>query len=236
MTLQHHSARVVGVMVLGLLLAAALISVDVACQGQRPAAGGGEGEPEPNDNAEPNDNGAGAGDPAVGQVTYTDRCSSCHGDAGQDNGEVASDVAGADAELIQGVLTSEAHLPVPDLTEQDYLDLGAYLEPLGEQDNDNGAGALESPYETTAFSHPDHMEAFDCTTCHHTEPVDAKLAACDVCHLDEWTDGVPPEKEAMHTPSGVSEVGNAGCRACHNQTTEDGLWDCSFCHTALDEL
>jgi mono/diheme cytochrome c family protein len=171
----------------------------------------------------------------AGQVTYDERCKSCHGDPGQDNGTVAGDVIAADEALIESVLTGEDHPPVEGLTEEDYANLGAYIEDERQDDGD-GAPDLDAPYATVTFDHAFHLQAFECTTCHHPEPVDAKLAACDVCHLDEWVGGVPRLKEAMHTPGGVSVVGNAGCRACHDVKTEDGSWQCSFCHQLLNDL
>ena len=100
-----------------------------------------------------------------------------------------------------------------------------------------GPVELRFPYRTTAFDHAPHMTDFGlaCTDCHHTEPANAAGQACSACHADEWIAGVPKLKEAMHTTTG-EETGNSGCRSCHAQTTEDGSWQCSFCHTELNDL
>ncbi|UCG17378.1 MAG: cytochrome c3 family protein [Phycisphaerales bacterium] len=83
--------------------------------------------------------------------------------------------------------------------------------------------APAAPYETHEFDHEAHSAAFSCDTCHH-----AGIMGCDAsgCHAEEWIAGVPSLKDAKHNPDG-------GCRSCHNETTEDGLWDCTQCHTGL---
>lgn len=95
--------------------------------------------------------------------------------------------------------------------------------------------AAESPYTQVAFTCKEHQaHVDDCATCHHPEP-NAADKACDKCHsrsegrvVKEFNAFVPRLKEAMHNP-------DRGCRACHDDTTEDGLWDCSHCHTELTE-
>lgn|GEM_PF-1853240 len=84
------------------------------------------------------------------------------------------------------------------------------------------------PYDNVEFDHNFHMGLGNCASCHHAEPQSAGMA-CNACHLDEWVGGTPKLKEAMHDP-------DAGCRQCHDDRTEDGLWDCSFCHTDLNRL
>jgi hypothetical protein len=87
----------------------------------------------------------------------------------------------------------------------------------------DGECLAAAPYETHEFDHDAHSAAYSCDTCHH-----AGMTGCDAsgCHAEEWVGGVPSLKDAMHNPEG-------GCRSCHNETTEDGLWDCTQCHTAL---
>ena len=91
---------------------------------------------------------------------------------------------------------------------------------------------VESSYAQVAFNHEQHQAAVDneCTTCHHTKP-NAAEQACYTCHRrDEgrfsknFAAFVPKLKEVMHNP-------DTGCRACHDETTDDDLWDCSQCHT-----
>lgn len=100
-----------------------------------------------------------------------------------------------------------------------------------------GPVELRFPYRTTAFEHAPHTTDYGlaCADCHHAEPANAARQACNACHADEWIAGVPKLKEAMHTTTG-EETGNSGCRSCHAQTTEDGSWQCSFCHTELNDL
>ncbi len=172
-----------------------------------------------------------AGNIEAGETVFVQRCRSCHGDPGMDNGAFASDIIGADASLMQGVLTGGDHPEIEGLVEGDFANVAAYLAEDGD-----GDGAVEFPYATTAFDHPLHMGIFECTNCHHAEPVDAKLAACDVCHLEEWLGGVPRLKEAMHTPRDDGVSGNFGCRGCHDTRTEGGLWACNQCHRALNDL
>jgi hypothetical protein len=76
------------------------------------------------------------------------------------------------------------------------------------------------------------MEA--CVSCHHEEP-DAAGKACVTCHSrgqghfsKEFGAFVPKLKDAMHNA-------DTGCRGCHEETTEDGLWQCSQCHAGLNE-
>ncbi|MHC4093838.1 MAG: cytochrome c3 family protein, partial [Planctomycetota bacterium] len=177
------------------------------------------------ENVAPNDNAAGGGDIAAGQATYEASCTSCHGDPGMDNGPVASDIIGATAGEIADTLTGGAHVPVEGLDETDYADLGAFLTQDGDA-NDNAAGGVDLPYQQVEFDHGTHQEAQSCDTCHHRFDV-----SCDSsdCHASEWIAGVPNLKDAMHNPDG-------GCRGCHDTRTEDGLWDCSQCHTALNDL
>ena len=89
----------------------------------------------------------------------------------------------------------------------------------------------ESVYRLVAFNHEQHQLAVEneCTTCHHEAP-NAAEAACHTCHSrlegrysDKFATFVPRLKEAMHNP-------DIGCRGCHDESTEDGLWDCSQCH------
>jgi hypothetical protein len=90
----------------------------------------------------------------------------------------------------------------------------------------------ESAYRLVAFDHEQHQVAVDneCTTCHHEEP-NAAETACHTCHdrregnfSKKYAAFVPKLKEVMHNP-------DSGCRACHDETTEDGLWNCNQCHT-----
>ena len=97
-------------------------------------------------------------------------------------------------------------------------------------------------YRQVAFDRPVHgcvsdqaAGAGDCETCHHTQP-NAAGKACTQCHSrDEGQYSaklaafVPKLKEAMHNP-------DTGCRGCHDETTDDGLWDCKMCHKALSSL
>ena len=75
---------------------------------------------------------------------------------------------------------------------------------------------------------PGHM---NCTVCHHvadevTGEPDATGQACVPCHSDD-PNGVNSFKSVAHD---LNESGD-GCRGCHeDETTEEGLWDCSFCH------
>ena len=72
----------------------------------------------------------------------------------------------------------------------------------------------------------------ECMACHHEQP-NAANQACIACHsrteghfsakLDAF---VPRLKDAMHNP-------DSGCRSCHDETTDDGLWQCSMCHKGL---
>ncbi len=96
-----------------------------------------------------------------------------------------------------------------------------------------GTSGQESPYRLVAFDHEQHKAAADndCSICHHQKPNAAKKA-CHKCHnRDEgrfskkFAAFVPKLKEAMHDP-------DSGCRGCHDETTEDGLWDCSQCHAS----
>jgi len=82
-------------------------------------------------------------------------------------------------------------------------------------------------FATVEFDHNAHMEAFGCATCHH-----AGTMACDTCHdRDEVVGGVPVLKDAQHNPQ------QYGCWSCHDDVNQDGTTrDCSFCHTALDEM
>ncbi|HUU96519.1 MAG TPA: cytochrome c3 family protein [Phycisphaerae bacterium] len=97
-------------------------------------------------------------------------------------------------------------------------------------------------YKQVAFDREQHgcvsgpaADAEDCANCHHAKPQSAGKA-CATCHSrDEGRFSkkfhafVPKLKEAMHDP-------DAGCRSCHDDTTEDGLWECRHCHTALNDL
>ena len=72
----------------------------------------------------------------------------------------------------------------------------------------------------------------DCTTCHHESP-NAANKSCRGCHSrnegrfsEKLGKFVPKLKEAMHNP-------DTGCRACHEDTTDDDLWDCGFCHAHM---
>jgi hypothetical protein len=69
--------------------------------------------------------------------------------------------------------------------------------------------------------------AVSCTDCHHDEPVAAGFDSCFDCHSDD-----PAEFNSLKSVAHDSDGDDNGCRACHNQTTEEGSWDCSFCHTA----
>lgn len=100
----------------------------------------------------------------------------------------------------------------------------------------------ELAYKQVAFDREQHgcvsgpaADAEDCASCHHAKPQSAGKA-CAACHSrDEgrfskkFRAFVPKLKEAMHDPDG-------GCRSCHDDTTEDGLWECRHCHTALNDL
>ena len=64
----------------------------------------------------------------------------------------------------------------------------------------------------------------------------AAAKGCHECHQrgegrysKQFDAFVPKLKEAMHDL-------DAGCRSCHDDTTEDGLWECRRCHTALNDL
>ena len=85
------------------------------------------------------------------------------------------------------------------------------------------------PHDLAAGGH----FAQDCGACHHSEP-NAAGKGCLDCHdrdealfSEEFGTVVPVLQDAMHNP-------DTGCRACHNDVTDDGLWDCSKCHTALN--
>ena len=89
------------------------------------------------------------------------------------------------------------------------------------------------------FPHDTHSATFACTMCHHQDPP-AGFQNCDVCHNpdegafnDDLGMFVPKLKEAMHTADGAD--GKTGCRNCHTDSTEDGLWNCSFCHQRLND-
>ena len=101
----------------------------------------------------------------------------------------------------------------------------------------SGVAGEETAYRLVAFNHEQHQLAVDneCTTCHHEEP-DAAETACNTCHnrheghfSKKFAAFVPKLKEAMHNP-------DSGCRACHDETTDDGLWNCGACHTELSDL
>jgi hypothetical protein len=86
-----------------------------------------------------------------------------------------------------------------------------------------------------------HVEGFDgtCEDCHHTEPNAAALG-CDNCHGevaafdDDLGVVVPSFKDLGHAGRpGDETTGNTACGACHQETTADGLWDCSHCHAEL---
>ncbi len=96
---------------------------------------------------------------------------------------------------------------------------------------------LASAYTQVPFDHEQHKVAAgnECTTCHHEQPR-AAAKACYECHQrdeghysKQFDAFVPKLKEAMHDL-------DAGCRSCHDDTTEDGLWECRRCHTALNDL
>ena len=98
--------------------------------------------------------------------------------------------------------------------------------------------AEASTYATNALIddfdrvHGLHQAAgFGCDPCHHTEPVDAGFNSCTMCHSDD-----PNELNSFKQVAHDEDEDDNGCRSCHNQTTEDGLWDCTVCHTALLDL
>ena len=103
------------------------------------------------------------------------------------------------------------------------------------EDSGGGSIAPASAYAQVAFDHEQHLaDVGDCSGCHHPQP-DAAEKACDECHgrrevrfIAEFDTDVPKLKDAMHDS-------DRGCRSCHDATTEDGLWDCGYCHTALGD-
>ncbi len=86
----------------------------------------------------------------------------------------------------------------------------------------------ENLYEEAAFDHDLHRTTMSiaCDSCHHDG---AGFVTCDTCHdRDEVVGGIVVLKDAMHNA-------DSGCRACHDDETADGLWDCSKCHTGLSD-
>ena len=118
------------------------------------------------------------------------------------------------------------------------------LPPRGDSDDKTIQGDVrgidvggELAYKQVAFDHEQHKAAAnnECTTCHHEQPR-AAAKGCYECHgrdegrySKQFDAFVPKLKEAMHDP-------DAGCRSCHDEMTEDGLWECRHCHTALNDL
>lgn len=87
----------------------------------------------------------------------------------------------------------------------------------------------QNPYTETAFDHDFHSDtlSLDCTNCHHDG---AGFTSCSDCHdRDEVVAGMSVLKDVMHNP-------DTGCRSCHAGETDDGLWDCTKCHTGLGDL
>jgi hypothetical protein len=84
-----------------------------------------------------------------------------------------------------------------------------------------------------------HVDGFGgtCDSCHHAQP-NASGQACSNCHGSEaYFDEdlgllVPRLKDAGHAgrPGDDSDPANVACAGCHQQTNEDGSWDCSQCH------
>ena len=100
--------------------------------------------------------------------------------------------------------------------------------------NDNA-----SPYATYAFTedfaqyHGLHTQLFPtCTECHHEEPVSAAGQTCTDCHSDN-----PDELNSFKAIAHDENSSDDGCRGCHDdERTDEGDWNCSFCHTALLDL
>jgi len=69
------------------------------------------------------------GDAAAGETTYASDCMGCHGDPGDPPGPVGPGIAGTSAEEIAAELTDPEHVGgvFPDLGEEDYANLAAYL-------------------------------------------------------------------------------------------------------------
>ena len=122
--------------------------------------------------------------------------------------------------------------PTPECTSNGDCDEGEVCNEDGECET---APVVEDPYETNVFMdefnrvHGLHQAAFpDCTTCHHSDPP-AGLSRCSECHsLD------PNEFNSYKFVAHDENESGDGCRSCHSgETTDDGAWRCSFCHTAL---
>ena len=88
------------------------------------------------------------------------------------------------------------------------------------------SNVLFDDFERVHGLHQDSA-AVNCTDCHHDAPVPAGFVSCFDCHSDN-----PAEFNSLKSVAHDSDGDDNGCRSCHNQTTEEGSWDCSFCHTA----
>ncbi|MGB2987662.1 MAG: cytochrome c3 family protein [Phycisphaerae bacterium] len=119
--------------------------------------------------------------------------------------------------------------PAPGCTSDDDCEEGQFCDTqTGEcvVNEDQYKNALDDfPHDLAAGGHFSQ----NCSACHHSEP-NASGKGCLDCHdrdealfSEEFDTVVPVLKDAMHNP-------DRGCRYCHDDETEDGLWDCSKCH------
>lgn len=214
---KRHTPGWALLLMLGCVLGVVVLFSGVACQ---PTGGGGGGEPPAACTTDD--------DCAAGEVCQDGECvaaPACETDEDCEEGQVCQD----------GECVTAAGECDPPCAEDEVCVDGECLPA------DPFAGAMaqfadNGPlHDMAAGGHVEGSGA-TCADCHHAEP-NASGLACDSCHGaeaaydDDLEMVVPSLKDTGHAGKpGDDTTGNTACAACHQDTTDDGLWDCSQCH------